>query len=127
MNKFLVVGGMALAGYIGHKIGYFKAIADTFAAVREVSEERLSKDRPNTIVMVDTRHNAEELYCKLQDNVEKYGFITVKDLYEIAGFDSNLNLDNDLDTWGWCDISATRILQVRDGYTLRLPKPVVVN
>jgi hypothetical protein len=125
MNKFVAIGGMVLIGYIGHKIGYINAVIDSLVAVRKTTEEHLTEKYPDTRIVVDTRHNAEELYCELQDNIEKYGLVTIKDLYKIAGFDANLY--NDLAKWGWRDISATRIIPVKYGYTLKLPRPVVID
>lgn len=79
---------------------------------------------PNTTdVYFAEREKVEKCIESMRQIIETYGVVTVADLYEIA----HLNCDYTCDNWGWVNLEKVDILKVRDGYTLKLPKPYKIN
>lgn len=55
--------------------------------------------------------------------IAQYRFVSIFDLYELAGLDAPYTYDK----YGWSDISTARVLSVREGYLIKLPRPVPVD
>ena len=70
-----------------------------------------------------TRHDAEEALEKLKDIIDIYGCATTSDLYHLA-YIKDFEAD---DILGWKDLSKAEMMRTKDGYRLRLGKPVKVN
>lgn len=70
-------------------------------------------------IIIDTRVEAEAVIDKMFHQMEKYGQVTVSDLYDLVGITSAYT-DN---KWGWIDLQGTDIRRTRDGYLLKLPPP----
>lgn len=70
-----------------------------------------------------TRDDAEEALDKLQNIVDIYGYATTADLHHLAYIKS---FEGD-DIRGWKDISKAETMKTKDGYRLRLGKPVVID
>ena len=74
------------------------------------------------------KDDAEEVLDSLLDQIDDYGFASVKDYYDFAQFDGWEYTDYP-DDWGWDDLDEDLPMdEVRDGdrkrkYILRLPKP----
>jgi hypothetical protein len=77
-------------------------------------------ERPNVgEVILAQRDEAQLVMEAMVDIVDKFRFVTVGDLYDLLGFNSTF-VDN---SWGWSNLSAASIKQVREGYLLELPDP----
>lgn len=74
-------------------------------------------------IIFDTRGDAEATKQQMQDIVARYGIVTVGDLYEMAGLDAPYTAQK----YGWMDVSSADTQRVRDGYVLRLPRPVPID
>ena len=70
-----------------------------------------------------THHDAEEAVDKLNGIIDTYGYASVSDLYYLAYFK---DFDAD-DNRGWKDLSNSVISRTRNGYRLRLGKPVEID
>ena len=70
-----------------------------------------------------TRYDAEDALTKLQLLVDTYGYATMADLFHVAYF-KDFKAD---DIFGWRDLSKAETIRVKDGYRLRLGKPVRIN
>lgn len=67
----------------------------------------------------DTIWEPEEILEGMMAAIEQYGVVTVSDMYEMAGVDSNF-----VDTqYGWDNVSEARVKRDDGGYILDLPKP----
>lgn len=100
----------------------------------EPKAEKATKER---VVLVDskdydtecgnalfaTRCGAEEALDKLQDIIDMYGFATTSDLHHLA-YIKDFEAD---DIRGWKDLSMAEVTHTKDGYRLRLGKPVEIN
>ena len=69
--------------------------------------------------IVETRYDADIVLEELNDCLAEYDQVTVGDLYDALGFDSE-HTDY---KWGWVDLSTATIRKVRDGWLIDLPRP----
>lgn len=74
-------------------------------------------------VVIPSRPEAALVIDTLSDMAEKYGVVTVADLYDAVGITSEYT-DRQ---WGWNDLSEARIERVRDGYLIQLPPPGAIR
>lgn len=75
-------------------------------------------------LLFDTRGDAEAVLDAMNDIISQYGVVSVGDLYDLA----NVSNDNfNMNKYGWTDIRGCKAVRVRDGYILRLPKPMPLN
>lgn len=70
-------------------------------------------------IIFATRVEAQIIMDQMEKSVEKFGMVSVRDLYEMVG-ESFHYTDND---FGWTDLSSARIRQVRNGWMFVLPDP----
>lgn len=70
-----------------------------------------------------TRGDAEEVLSNLVDDIEEYGAVSVKSLYSYAGQTSDWTKD----TYGWTDLKDASVIRDRQGYLLKLPRPVAID
>ena len=69
--------------------------------------------------MLEDRRDAEAVLEHLIDYTVEYEMASVADFYELVDFPTTY-IDN---KYGWNDLRNARVLRVRDGYILDLPKP----
>lgn len=69
-------------------------------------------------VVLQTKAEAEDVLFRLSDLCENYGEATVSDLYACVGITAAYPLQN----YGWKSLADARIVAVRDGWLLDLPK-----
>jgi len=70
-------------------------------------------------VLLATRFDAQRVLDEMMKTVEKYGAVTVADLYGLVEW-SSTHTDG---KWGWVELEETSIRRTRDGYLLELPEP----
>lgn len=69
-------------------------------------------------IIVPTRVEAEKVLDRLGDLVDNYGVAKVSDLYDLVEITGSY-VD---DKWGWYDLRGSKVIPVRGGYLLDLPK-----
>lgn len=69
-------------------------------------------------IVFNTRGEAEAAKQQMMDLIERYGMVTVGDLYEMA----DLTPPYTSQSYCWTDIHTAETQRVRDGYILKLPK-----
>lgn len=75
-------------------------------------------------ILFDTRADAEAVLDAMNDIIAQYGVVSVSDLYDLAGVvTSNYMAVN----YGWTDIFGCTPFRRRDGYTLKLPRPMPIR
>lgn len=75
-------------------------------------------------IILETRGEAEEVLCHMDELIDLYGMVSVADLYDLVGITGNYT-DN---KYGWTNIRNAEPVRVRNGcYTLRLPKALPLN
>ena len=74
-------------------------------------------------ITLDDRAEAEEVLARMDELMATYGIVRVADLYDLVGISCNYT-DND---YGWTNIRNARVVRVRDGYKLELPKALPIK
>lgn len=69
-------------------------------------------------IVLPCRSDAEAVREEMLDCIERYGMVSVADMYDIAG----LTPPHTANKYGWTSIRTAEIKRVRDGYILDLPK-----
>lgn len=71
-------------------------------------------------LLIPTRPDAETVLEVMYESLSRYGAVSVADLYEMTGVQSN---HTDM-KWGWYDLRGARVVPQRSGgYLLDLPAP----
>ena len=70
-------------------------------------------------ITLETRGEAEDVLSHLADLIQDYDVASVGDYYDLLGIESNFT-DN---KYGWTNIADGYIERVRNGYSIRLPRP----
>lgn len=69
-------------------------------------------------ILIPTIGEAEKVLDTLAEYIEKYGFVSVMDLYDAVGVTNGEFTD---EKHGWDDIRTAKPIRTRDGYILDLP------
>lgn len=91
-------------------------------AARQMSHQNRARHNFDDIIL-ESRGEAEEVLSHLVDLTEDYGMASVADLYDLVGVTSNFT-DN---KYGWDNLASGRVVPVRGGYLLELPRPIVLD
>lgn len=93
--------------------------------------DRDRSNRINTVSRLDyddivlaERGEAELVLTQLEEILDKYGFVTIADLYDSVGISSTNHCANN---YGWTNLSNAGYSRVRDGYLLKLPRAVPID
>ena len=87
-------------------------------------EKSYINDRKYELIY-ETRADAEKVLSGMTEIIDRYGFVTVTDLYDISGLPGAYYTDSII---GWKgSIKESTIKKVRDGYVIDLPKPEVLG
>ena len=70
-------------------------------------------------IMFTTRSEAEDVLNHLISICDRRGVVTVGDLYNLASMSTSYTEEN----WGWRDLRNARVVHIRSGYILDLPRP----
>lgn len=74
-------------------------------------------------IIFDSRGEAENVLCAMEDEIDNYGIVSVADLYELVGVSGNYT-DN---KYGWTDLRTASVARTRDGYMLKLPRALPID
>lgn len=85
---------------------------------QSIHEPEQPRFTPNDIV-VGTRAEAEGIITKMFEVLDRYGLVTVANLYSMLGVTTN-PMDS---KWGWVNLSDSNVKRVSNGYLLVLPVP----
>lgn len=89
------------------------------------SDDRRPEDRATTRsrfdfdeIVFQSRGEAEAVRDQMDDLIDRYGVVTVADMYDMA----DLTQPYTSNRYGWTNIRSATVERVRDGYVIRLPK-----
>lgn len=74
-------------------------------------------------LVFETYTDADTVLGHLVDLVEEYDMVTVADLYDLVGKPGNFT-DN---KYGWMNLSSAKVIRVRNGYVIDLPRPILID
>lgn len=101
---------------------------------RDSANSRQTEDRPSRQPSTkdvlenlgfDTREEADRVLEGLKQRIRDYEVASVKDLYDLA----DMETDWAKDKWGWFELNERNsgIIRVREGWLLKLPRPIVID
>lgn len=70
-------------------------------------------------VILETRHEADEVLERMYDLLSQYERVSIADLNQLVGVTGPFTDQN----WGWTSLHGSRVTRIRSGYLLDLPKP----
>lgn len=74
-------------------------------------------------IVFESRGEAELVREQMLDMIDRYGFVTVADMYDMADLTSPYTSNK----YGWKNIRSAEAVRVRDGYILKLPKAMPID
>lgn len=75
-------------------------------------------------IILDSYGDAELILDEMNAAIDKYGLVSVSDLYDMLGKPDGSHTDC---KYGWTSLRTARIVPVRNGYALRLPRVIPLN
>ncbi len=74
-------------------------------------------------LILDDRSDAEVIIDQLDGLVRTYGTASVGDMYDLA----NISCPYTYHSYGWSSVALARVVPVRDGFLLKMPKPLPID
>ena len=71
-------------------------------------------------IILDDRGEAEDVLERMYELIDTYDNVSVADYYDLLGISSDYT-DN---KYGWTELPNSSVVRVKDGYKIRLPKPM---
>ena len=74
-------------------------------------------------LIFESRGEAELVREQMEDMIERYGMVTVADMYDMA----DLTAPYTGNRYGWTSIRSAEVVRTRDGYVIKLPRAMVID
>ena len=74
-------------------------------------------------ITLDTRAEAETVLSRMDELMDEYGIVRVADLYDLVGVTGEYT-DNH---YGWTNIRNAEVVRGRDGYRIKMPRPLPIR
>lgn len=74
-------------------------------------------------IILETKSDAERVIDTMNDILDQYRVVSVADFYELV---DERTVPND-NKYGWTNLRNAYIERVRDGYLIRLPRPIPID
>lgn len=74
-------------------------------------------------VLLASRVEAENVYRKLIDLIERYQMFSVADFYSLVG----VSASHTDEKWGWASMDGIKIVRVHNGYIIEFPRAEVIS
>lgn len=74
-------------------------------------------------IILATRVEADEVIGRMYNLVERYGRVTIADLFDLVGVTGQYTDEN----FGWVDLTGARPHRDGQGYRLNLPRPIQID
>lgn len=109
----------------GSKISYssYYTSRDRDRDVRRDEEPRTRNRFDYEDIVIPSRGEAENVLIQMEELVDRYGYVTVLDLYDMLDRTAPYTADR----FGWTNTKNARVERVRSGYMLRLPKALPLD
>lgn len=77
----------------------------------------------DTEIVLESRMEAEEVLDQLLSIIDEYGSVDVGDFYSLVGLDSDWTARK----YGWTELGSAKVLRIREGYVISLPRPILLD
>lgn len=115
-------GARKSSGINASRVNYTK-YSDSRDNDNRYSSSRVRSGYQYDDIIIPSRGEAEEVLSRMDEIIDNYGMVSVGDLYDLVGVPGQYT-DN---KYGWTNIRNARAERVREGYLLKLPKPLPLN
>lgn len=106
------------------KISYSQYYADRNVGGAVVNRNAARTGWDYDEITFESRGDAERVLTELDEAIDRYGVISVGDLYNAAG----VTTDNyAVNKYGWTNIRSAEVIRARDGYVIKMPKASPLN
>lgn len=128
----LIVGTLDMSLYGGRGNGNRpKADTVSYRDYNDISKRgNRSGDRTRTAsgysyddIVLETRGEAETVLSRMDEIMEEYNIVRVADLYDLVGVTGDYTDNN----YGWTNIRNAKIVRVRDGYKIDMPRALPIR
>lgn len=128
----LIVGTLDMSLYGGRRNGNRpKADQVSYRDYNDISRRDIrSGDRTRTTsgysyddIVLETRGEAETVLSRMDEIMEEYNIVRVADLYDLVGVTGDYTDNN----YGWTNIRNAKIVRVRDGYKIDMPRALPIR
>lgn len=92
----------------------------------QANQRRLRNGKHFDDIVVDDRGQAEFIVNEMYRICDKYGSVSIADLYEILNDDEHQANYTD-NKYGWTDLGGTTYRRVRGGYLIDLPRAIPLD
>ncbi len=75
-------------------------------------------------IVVPSRYDAEEVIRALEDIIAAYQVVSVATFYDVCGVQDSNYMNH---KYGWINVRNAEIIPVRDGYKIKMPKPIPLD
>ena len=111
--------------------GRSKKTSGTYVSYRDFSSSERKNDRyarpkmgfDYEDLIFETRPEVEAVREQMEEIISRYGWVSVADMYEMADITAPYTANK----YGWKSIRTAEPIRVRDGYILKLPRPMPVE
>lgn len=107
----------------GSKVSYQRYYDDRRDDRRDYARPRSAAYDYDDIIF-ESRGDADLILDQLEAAINQFGLASVADLYDLAGITCPNYTAN---KYGWTDIRSARVVRIRDGYILQLPKAAQIT
>lgn len=107
----------------GSKVSYQRYYDDRRDDRRDYARPRSAAYDYDDIIF-ESRGDADLVLDQLEAAINQFGLASVADLYDLAGITCQNYTAN---KYGWTDIRSARVVRIRDGYILQLPKAAQIT
>lgn len=76
-------------------------------------------------IVFESRGQAEVVRKHMLDTIDRFGIVTVGDMYDLAGLGAEAPYTSH--KYGWSSIRNSEPVRVKDGYILKLPKAMPID
>lgn len=74
-------------------------------------------------IVLETRGEAEAVLSRMDEVMETYGIVRVADLYDLVGITGDYTNNN----YGWTNIRNAKIVRLRNGYKIDMPRALPIR
>lgn len=111
-----------IAGRISY-IDYNKASTRDRDRDRYYRDDNRRGTHSSTDIVLETRGDAEAVIMAMDELIEAYGIVSIADFNELVGVNGQYTDNN----YGWSDIRSAKVVPVRDGYIIKMPKAMLID
>ena len=129
----LVVGALDMSLYGGRGGGGRRSTADKVSYrdynsvsrrdTRSYESARTTSGYSYDDIVLETREEAKAVLSRMDEIMEEYEIVRVADLYDLVGITGE-HTDN---KYGWTNIRNAKIVRVRDGWKIEMPRALPIR